>query len=281
MLHEHHRLSWRTVLVLCFARKLPNVDAAPSLHALADHFGTDKSLRAGHGYVSAYSMLLEPMRHTISNMTEVGVLTGSSLLMWASNFPHAEIWGLDIALQSMARERCSNISRIHLRAASSQSETTPQELGLVNETMDLVIDDGDHSRDGNARTAASLWRLVRPGGLYVIEDVATGADRRGKYGSGGDNDRPGWASVVHHPSPVLSDIYDNNDVFFADTMVGAGFAQSKFVKQQIAHRWMKDQVDHNGHLVVVRKRAHSERRDDSPRSAHAKPSVTKAGKSDR
>lgn len=242
------------LLVLVAYSQLASAET-PSLHELADRFGTDKSLRAGHGYVSAYSMLLEPHRLDRLNVTEVGVLTGSSILMWASYFPRAEVWGLDIALQPVAKHRCKNESRIHLHAADSQSEKTPAKLGLADESMDLVIDDGDHSREGNSLTAAALWPLVRPGGLYVIEDVATGADQRGKQGHGGGNDPSGWASVVHHPTPVLRDIYDNNDVFFADTMVGTDFEHSAFARQQIMHHWMKDAVNHNGHLVVIRKRA--------------------------
>ena len=122
--------------VVLLRRLVPSAAAAPSLHELADKFGTDKSLAFGHAYVSAYGMLLDPLRHSARNVTEVGVLTGSSILMWASYFPRAEIWGLDIAIQSVARRRCMNETRIKLRQASSQNEHTPDALGLRNETME-------------------------------------------------------------------------------------------------------------------------------------------------
>ena len=120
--------------------------------------------------------------------------------------------------------------------------------------MDLVIDDGSHTREGNSRTISALWRLVRPGGLYVIEDVSTGADTRGKYGAGGHNDRSGFASIVHAPDDILRDVYNNNDVFFADTLVGVDFEKNAWIKQSIKTRWIHDKVDHNGHLIVIRKR---------------------------
>lgn len=41
--------------------------------------------------------------------------------------------------------------------------------------MDVVIDDGDHSPQGQQATLRRMWRFVRPGGLYIIEDVMTGA----------------------------------------------------------------------------------------------------------
>ena len=102
--------------------------------------------------------------------------------------------------------------------------------------------------------AANFWRLVRPGGYYVIEDVNVGGDERGKYSSTATRDRPGFSSVAHNASGALREIYLHNEVFFADTMVGNDFRHNDFVKQQIRRRWMKDPVNHNGHLVVIRKR---------------------------
>ena len=228
----------------------------PTLHQLAEKFGTDKSLTSGHGYVAAYSMLLDHLRNDLCNVTEVGVLKGASLLMWAEYFPRAHIFGIDNFPSHIAAQRLSNESRIHLLKTSSQKPNVPEKFGLADESMDLVIDDGDHAPEGINKTIAALWRLVRPGGLYVIEDVATGADARAKYchGPGCKRARPGYASVVHEPTPVMREIYDNNDVFFADTLVGMDFHKSEFIHNQTKRRFMHDQVDHNGHLVVIRKR---------------------------
>merc|ERR1712176_800060 len=37
--------------------------------------------------------------------------------------------------------------------------------------FDIIIDDGDHNPDSQQETLASLWQMVRPGGIYVVEDV--------------------------------------------------------------------------------------------------------------
>ena len=97
-----------------------------------------------------------------------------------------------------------------------------------------------------------FWDLVKPGGYYIIEDVATGGERSGKYG--GANERSGFATVAHNASGALQEIYRNNEVFFADTMTGVNVAHDGYSRELIKRHWLKDQVDHNSHLVVIRKR---------------------------
>lgn len=224
----------------------------PLLHTIADRVGTDKALRRGHGYVGLYSMLLEHKRHSIRNVTEIGILTGLSMLLWAEYFPQSQLWGLDVKVQQVAKESSRHNPRIHLLEASSQDPDTPRRLNLANKSMDLIIDDGDHSSYGNTRTIEIFWPLLRPGGLYVIEDVATGSDARGKYS--GKLHAPGYAEMAHNVTGALRRIYMNNDVFFADTLVGTSFKHNRYVQLQVSRSWMKDPVNHNGHLVVIRKR---------------------------
>jgi hypothetical protein len=71
--------------------------ALPSLSQLADLYRTDKSAKHGHSYVGLYGMLLDPIRKDVRNVTEIGILAGSSLLMWADYFDRAQIWGMDIS----------------------------------------------------------------------------------------------------------------------------------------------------------------------------------------
>ena len=241
----------------------------PELAELADKYATDKSLTNGHAYVSLYSMLLEPHREAFRNVTEIGVLLGASELMWAKYFPNAHVWGLDIRLDQRAVKRCASEPRIHLFEADAHDANTPAQLGLANESMDLVVEDASHSRSGTHMIAAAFWPLVKPGGFYVIEDVNTGGDANGKYSHGASFDEPGFAQVAHNASGALRDIYLNNDVFFADTMVGVDFAHSAFASDQKRKRWLLDSVNHNWHLVVIRKRHPSSSRTSHVGSEHA------------
>lgn len=39
--------------------------------------------------------------------------------------------------------------------------------------LDIIIDDGGHTMDQQLTSLQLLWKLIRPGGVYVIEDLGT------------------------------------------------------------------------------------------------------------
>lgn len=41
---------------------------------------------------------------------------------------------------------------------------------------DLIVDDGCHALFAQRMTAAALWAILKPGGLYVIEDIQRASD---------------------------------------------------------------------------------------------------------
>ena len=259
----------------------------PSLAELAERHGTDKSMH-GHAYVNLYAMLLDPYRESVRNVTEVGVMHGASALMWADYFANAQVWGLDLRLGTLAGNRTASQPRIHLHEVDASLPSVPGMLGLANESMDLVVEDASHSFEDSHRIAENLWHLVKPGGFYVIEDVNVGGDARGKYSKG--NGQPGvrtmtaieppqptlpptrattsadrrtcralalsvqMAQVAHNATGALREIFLDNEVFFADTMIGIDVSKSAFAKDQHKRHWLQNNVDHNWHLVVIRKR---------------------------
>ena len=44
-----------------------------------------------------YELLLDPIRDTVRNVTEVGAFTGHSAAMWSDYFSHAQIFTVDLA----------------------------------------------------------------------------------------------------------------------------------------------------------------------------------------
>lgn len=90
----------------------------------------------------------------------------------------------------------------------------------------------------------------------MIEDVATGSahsDGRYKKGMAGPHDERGYASIVHNASSLVREIYSHNEVFFADSLVGS--TSTQFLSRMRVKGWMRDTVDHNSHVIVIRKRA--------------------------
>ena len=150
-----------------------------SLEQLASACEADK---LDHGYLNVYGMLFEPMRASVRNMTEIGVMNGAGFCLWSQFFgSSASIWAFDIKLTSTALDNAPRYPNVHAFEASSQDEAMPARLGLAESSMDIVIDDGDHSPAGIERTLKVFWPLLRAGGYYVIEDVATGSNAHGRF----------------------------------------------------------------------------------------------------
>ena len=125
---------------------------------------------------------------------------GASLRAWAELFPHATVIGLDPAEDAAALNGLHK--RIHVLTCDSRDASAVAALeGLKVTSFDLIVDDGHHSLDAQKRTLATLWRFVKPGGLYVVEDVAD-------WGESLVSDRGTLANVVGRETPY----------FFLETM---------------------------------------------------------------
>ena len=228
------------------------------LERLAYHYGTDKS-RDDHKYTDQYAMLFDDRRFRVRNVTEVGVSGGQSLQMWAEYFPGARVWGVDLHLLDTAVQIAASWSpRITLVEANSLNVTAVQAAlpSIANETQDLIIDDGLHSPEANQATLGVFWRYVRPGGYYVIEDMPTGADVSGERYATRHRNPDGFNPMVHNEAfwtVATRDIMHNNDVTFVDTL--AGTRSFNTLKSRMT-KWMTTRVNHNSHMLIIRKRSH-------------------------
>lgn len=233
----------------------PPMPPPPTLEELAFYYGTDKS-HDDHKYVDLYSTLFDPIKHKIRNVTEIGLAQGQSLQVWHDYFAQAHIWGVDIhpAVIGHARALFKGDPRMHILMANSRSQAITR-LGLSLESMDVIIDDGDHYPVVMQKTLIKWWPYVRKGGLYIIEDIATGANPTGqRYGGRGPFYPRGHSPLTHNTSFLMEatkQILRENDAFVVDTLVGHR-AFNAFRKALGV--WMHDNVDHNSHLLVMRKR---------------------------
>ena len=228
-----------------------------------------------------YAMLFTPIRQQVLNVTEIGVAAGQSLQMWHDFFPRAQLWGLDLK-SGACFERCpskfAGHPRVHLRWGNSCKKPHVDRLGFARESMDLVLDDGDHFPLSNEITLVHFWPFVKKGGYYVIEDVATGARQAtGRYGCRaalrGFPERcgfapGGFAQLVHNRTSLGAEaraIMEEADTVLVDTL--PGHRNLDAFRERMGVTWMRDQVDHNSHLVVLRKRTEARRhpnRDPDP-----------------
>lgn len=178
-----------------------------SMAAIAADTTTDKVSQ--HGYHRVYPLFLEHLRTLPIKFLEIGLLQGSSLELWREYFPLAQLDGIDIAIHPRcARQPCRLGPRVRLFQgdASDESFVLPfiaasvrgaaagaegeqwggapsggdehatgaaawsMEAGLY----DVVVDDGSHVPQHQLAALRLLFtHALKPGGVYIVEDVET------------------------------------------------------------------------------------------------------------
>lgn len=143
--------------------------------------GTDRE--SSHWYGDAYEALFTDVeegslvprkwstRGDVRMMMEVGVADGQSLLAWAEVFPRAWIVGVDVHPPEVLNPNRSEFVR-----GDATTRRTCDEA-VRGRAFDFIVDDASHQLPDVLTTLFWLWPAVRPGGLYVVEDLNSHLDR--------------------------------------------------------------------------------------------------------
>ena len=103
-------------------------------------------------------------------MLEIGVLNGGSLEVWKKSLPPgSEVHGLDIDPKCQALEFSAGI-HFHLGNATDDALMNRLFAGME---FDIILDDGSHECTDVISTFLNLFAKVRPGGIYIVEDLHT------------------------------------------------------------------------------------------------------------
>jgi hypothetical protein len=172
-----------------------------SLHKYGDFFpGTghiqDTGAREGTGFSvnaplttgmtdGAYERIFKPFRNDPVRIVEIGVQRGRSLRVWQEYFARADhVYGIGYGnFQEATSQACATDAAT--RVATSRAKCTLY-MGdqsdakflrhFVAETggdFNVVIDDGSHVPNHQLLSFETLWPSVKPGGVYVVEDLET------------------------------------------------------------------------------------------------------------
>lgn len=163
------------------------------LHELFFKYGSDKgapqdrahpiSLMPAHTYADLYCQLFNLARNSIQRVFECGLgtnnlsfnsnmgkagLPGASLRAWRDYFPNAEIFGADIDASVLFSDERITTFYVDQTVADS-IEAMWKRISV--EDFDVMIDDGLHTFDAGKTLFESSIGKLRPGGIYVIEDI--------------------------------------------------------------------------------------------------------------
>jgi SAM-dependent methyltransferase len=127
---------------------------------------TDKGSDA-HDYLRFYELEFSPLRDEPIKFMEIGVQTGSSIRLWLEYFSKARVFGIDIGKMTFP------VDDRYTFVQGDQSSVPFWEsfIGTHGSDWDVIIDDGGHHSGQIITSFESLWPHVKPGGVYIIEDL--------------------------------------------------------------------------------------------------------------
>lgn len=160
-----------------------NVFAPTKMCRVMAWHGSDKG-QGWHNYTTIYSVLFGKLRDQPLLIFELGLGSnnptfpgsmgahgrpGASLRGWRELFPHALVYGADIDRDILFEEDriktfyCDQLDSVAIRDLWSQP--------VLQGGMDIIIDDGLHTFEGNISFLDESLERLRPDGVYVIEDI--------------------------------------------------------------------------------------------------------------
>jgi hypothetical protein len=132
-------------------------------------------------YFDIYDHHFASFRNREVHILEIGIYSGGSLLMWKEYFgPKAHIYGVDIEPSCKAFEDES--TKVFI--GDQEDPDFWKRFKELVPTLDIVIDDGGHAPNQQIVTLEELLPHLRPGGIYLCEDVIAPFNQFAAYVSG-------------------------------------------------------------------------------------------------
>jgi hypothetical protein len=138
------------------------------LNAIANQFGTDKSFLL-HNYCTKYEKYFPFKRGDDIKIMEIGVLRGESVKTWRDYYHNSKIVGIDIDPSCKQYEE----ERISIEIGSQNDGKFLDDVMEKYGPFDMILDDGSHINSDVIYSFEHLFKSVKSGGIYVIEDCTT------------------------------------------------------------------------------------------------------------
>ena len=185
----------------------PLVTPSTQLGALSTAAASTDKGPSQHNYTELYERLFFHWREDPIKIFEIGIADGGSLAMWQGYFPNARIFAVDI----LDKSRFNNARVTTLIADQASRDQLQTAIAASGSDIDVLIDDGGHTMEQQQVSLGFLFRHVRPGGYYVIEDVHTSLPALWKgYGVARDGSNTTLRMLenfVRSPSPAIRSRY--------------------------------------------------------------------------
>ena len=125
-----------------------------------------------HDYLRHYERFIKDFRDEAITIIEFGCFEGASLRLWEDYFPKATIYGVDIMpdVQKYVTDRIN----IVIGNAVHRDTYDAIEQDMEGKQPYIIIDDASHAWSEQRITLMMFWKMLAPGGIYIIEDLECG-----------------------------------------------------------------------------------------------------------
>jgi SAM-dependent methyltransferase len=133
-----------------------------------DALSTGPGLWKWRHYFDIYHAHFSRFRGKKPKILEIGVYSGGSTEMWREYFGEGcEYFGVDINPECRKFEK----KGVTIRTANQSDREFWRKFREEVGEVDIVIDDGGHRPRQQRPTFEEIFRCIRPGGVYLCEDM--------------------------------------------------------------------------------------------------------------
>lgn len=151
-----------------------------SLDSIMQRHGSDKAsvftrtYAKPKDYCRHYEQFFAPLRDQPVKFLEIGVGGGESIRGWLDYFPNAQVFGVDIVHDTNPWDSPGTMHHPRYRfVTADQSSDVFWQCFIADfhGDWDVICDDGGHASNQIITSFNHLWPVVKPGGLYIVEDL--------------------------------------------------------------------------------------------------------------
>lgn len=166
-----------------------------------------------HNYLTIYEKYFTKYRNTLENFLEIGLWEGESLKMWREYFTTGNLVGVDIL----------DLTHIVLNNTTiligDQSNRTDLEniTKLTYPEFDIIIDDGGHMMHQMQITLGVMFKYLKSGGVFVIEDLHTCGVPQ--YNRGGDTETVKVLETFIKTGKIISNCMTKEEIDYLEQSI--------------------------------------------------------------
>ena len=136
-----------------------------TLNEIGLKYDSDKSTNY-HDYLNLYDKHFDKYRNENNKILEIGILFGGSLNIFHEYFKNSFIYAIDIEDKRHLKK-----DRIEILVGDQSDRQFLN--NFENDFFDIILDDGSHKMAHQQISFGVLFKTLKSGGVYVIEDLHT------------------------------------------------------------------------------------------------------------